>query len=343
MAIGDDQDANFYATSSAPGPSRQPIVFPSTSQLAESTEPIPRPSSLNMPAARNSRSAGPQLLNVTPKLENTFWARYMPLVETLEKPVNQYLHIDVAYKGCIQQILKCQEALSEKNLSRNEIDDILDNVEKELWHAQHLAVWKRGVLLAADQSLYKVTGRKCDPKHENLAVVKAKKKCKKTPVAVVKENIRRSKRERSSPCSSKIKPKDIIRSSSNNTPRQNSSVNIPNPVRAKRKTKRRESTSESITSNKKRSSGRVTKLPRKKQATMAEACEVPPVNISDEPTYCLCKQVSFGDMIGCDNDKCTVEWFHFGCVQLKSKPKGKWYCPLCRGDRTNILRTPSVK
>ncbi|EDV26333.1 uncharacterized protein TRIADDRAFT_37327 [Trichoplax adhaerens] len=46
----------------------------------------------------------------------------------------------------------------------------------------------------------------------------------------------------------------------------------------------------------------------------------------DEPTYCLCGQVSFGEMIGCDNDDCPIEWFHFQCVGLNSKPKGKWYC-----------------
>ncbi|VDM28808.1 unnamed protein product [Toxocara canis] len=43
-------------------------------------------------------------------------------------------------------------------------------------------------------------------------------------------------------------------------------------------------------------------------------------------------------MIGCDNEKCLVEWFHFECVQLKVKPKGKWYCPMCRGDRFNVLK-----
>ena len=26
----------------------------------------------------------------------------------------------------------------------------------------------------------------------------------------------------------------------------------------------------------------------------------------DEPTYCLCQQVSFGEMIGCDNDDVSV-------------------------------------
>ncbi|XP_065833971.1 inhibitor of growth protein 1-like [Oscarella lobularis] len=50
----------------------------------------------------------------------------------------------------------------------------------------------------------------------------------------------------------------------------------------------------------------------------------------NEPTYCLCDQVSFGEMIGCDNENCSIEWFHFSCVGLSSKPKGKWYCPSCR-------------
>jgi inhibitor-of-growth protein 1 len=61
----------------------------------------------------------------------------------------------------------------------------------------------------------------------------------------------------------------------------------------------------------------------------------PPID-PDEPTYCLCEQVSFGEMICCDNSACSIEWFHFSCVALTTKPKGKWYCPNCRGDRSNI-------
>lgn len=49
----------------------------------------------------------------------------------------------------------------------------------------------------------------------------------------------------------------------------------------------------------------------------------------NEPKYCTCHQVSFGEMIACDNKDCPIEWFHFACVDLKSKPKGKWYCPEC--------------
>lgn len=53
----------------------------------------------------------------------------------------------------------------------------------------------------------------------------------------------------------------------------------------------------------------------------------------NEPTYCLCHQVSYGEMIGCDNSDCPIEWFHFACVGLTSKPKGKWFCPKCTAER----------
>lgn len=49
----------------------------------------------------------------------------------------------------------------------------------------------------------------------------------------------------------------------------------------------------------------------------------------NEPTYCLCNQVSYGEMVACDNPDCKIEWFHFGCVGLKEQPRGKWYCSDC--------------
>jgi len=51
----------------------------------------------------------------------------------------------------------------------------------------------------------------------------------------------------------------------------------------------------------------------------------------NEPVYCTCKRVSFGQMIGCDNPDCPVEWFHFECVGLSESVKGKWFCPICQG------------
>lgn len=49
----------------------------------------------------------------------------------------------------------------------------------------------------------------------------------------------------------------------------------------------------------------------------------------NEPVFCLCQQVSHGEMIACDNPDCLIEWFHFECLGLSTKPKGKWFCPDC--------------
>ncbi|KAF1944832.1 hypothetical protein EJ02DRAFT_79630 [Clathrospora elynae] len=48
----------------------------------------------------------------------------------------------------------------------------------------------------------------------------------------------------------------------------------------------------------------------------------------DEPRYCYCNQVSYGNMIACDNDDCRREWFHLPCVNLEKPPTGraKWFC-----------------
>lgn len=49
-----------------------------------------------------------------------------------------------------------------------------------------------------------------------------------------------------------------------------------------------------------------------------------------EETFCLCRQVSYGEMVGCDNSDCKYEWFHLACVGLKRPPKGDWFCEECR-------------
>ncbi|KAI4617098.1 uncharacterized protein J4E87_008337 [Alternaria ethzedia] len=48
----------------------------------------------------------------------------------------------------------------------------------------------------------------------------------------------------------------------------------------------------------------------------------------DEPRYCYCNEVSYGNMIACDNDDCPREWFHLACVNLDKPPTGrtKWFC-----------------
>ncbi|XP_037092864.1 chromatin modification-related protein YNG2-like [Pollicipes pollicipes] len=47
--------------------------------------------------------------------------------------------------------------------------------------------------------------------------------------------------------------------------------------------------------------------------------------------YCYCQSPydEVSEMIGCDNDDCQHEWFHFECVGIVIAPKGKWFCPDC--------------
>jgi hypothetical protein len=59
-----------------------------------------------------------------------------------------------------------------------------------------------------------------------------------------------------------------------------------------------------------------------------------PQSIVEEETYCFCRLGSFGNMIGCDNEECPIEWFHYTCVGLTEPPRGSWYCPTC------ALKTP---
>ena len=60
-----------------------------------------------------------------------------------------------------------------------------------------------------------------------------------------------------------------------------------------------------------------------------------PMEGSDGGAWCYCKQPYNEErdvMIGCDNDKCKIQWFHQKCLKLKRIPAGKWYCPDCTKD-----------
>ncbi|KAF2020738.1 hypothetical protein BU24DRAFT_337493 [Aaosphaeria arxii CBS 175.79] len=48
----------------------------------------------------------------------------------------------------------------------------------------------------------------------------------------------------------------------------------------------------------------------------------------DEPRFCFCNEVSYGAMVGCDNESCPREWFHLACVNLDKPPpsRTKWFC-----------------
>ena len=50
---------------------------------------------------------------------------------------------------------------------------------------------------------------------------------------------------------------------------------------------------------------------------------VPPTNAATAERFCYCRQISYGEMIGCDNPHCKIEWFHFECVGLTTETKPK--------------------
>ena len=50
----------------------------------------------------------------------------------------------------------------------------------------------------------------------------------------------------------------------------------------------------------------------------------------EDRLYCFCNQPSEGEMIGCDNPDCKIEWFHTKCLNMKMIPTGQWYCKDCQ-------------
>lgn len=75
----------------------------------------------------------------------------------------------------------------------------------------------------------------------------------------------------------------------------------------------------------------------------------------NEPRYCYCNNVSYGEMVACDNENCPKEWFHLKCAGLKEAPGedcecyilgdtfghviafltsllAKWYCRYCKDE-----------
>ena len=53
---------------------------------------------------------------------------------------------------------------------------------------------------------------------------------------------------------------------------------------------------------------------------------LPGISCMSPTTYCWCRGGESGQMVACDNPQCTIEWFHFECVGLTRKPRGKWFC-----------------
>ncbi|KIW73242.1 hypothetical protein PV04_01376 [Phialophora macrospora] len=112
-------------------------------------------------------------------------------------------------------------------------------------------------------------------------------------------------------------------------------------------------------------SKRKTKPAKKVSSAAAQAsaaAQVPQIRIDvdgrqewvdpDEERYCVCGDVSWGEMICCELDeKCDFgQWFHMECISLHELPPRtvKWYCPgdrkkLHKGEMTNGLVGRGIK
>ena len=63
----------------------------------------------------------------------------------------------------------------------------------------------------------------------------------------------------------------------------------------------------------------------------------------EDGLYCVCRQPESGDMIACDRDQCTAEWFHFQCVGISEPPEGEWFCKECLISDKVLLNTRYVR
>ncbi|KAI5829288.1 hypothetical protein K523DRAFT_352679 [Schizophyllum commune Tattone D] len=63
----------------------------------------------------------------------------------------------------------------------------------------------------------------------------------------------------------------------------------------------------------------------------------------DKKIYCYCQQISWGEMIGCENEEdCPRQWFHLSCVGLSEVPTGDWWCKECKS-QAPVKRNRSAK
>lgn len=64
-----------------------------------------------------------------------------------------------------------------------------------------------------------------------------------------------------------------------------------------------------------------------------------PSQTIDDRRYCFCNEMSYGEMIACDNANCRREWFHYPCVGIVTPPKGKWFCSECLQQQQQQLQS----
>ncbi|KAL4002271.1 PHD-finger family protein [Acanthocheilonema viteae] len=253
--------------------------------------------------------------------------RLFDAVDIIQKPLQKMVELDAAYQAVMREVERIQDTFNEglTEMNREQVDELFDTLENELRMAQHLAFWKSGVMFDVDTKLQNLIGRQTDPQQSKQQITKSKGPRSKRQAPITRENIRRIERD--------TRSQSIVKGKSKDSP--SPPIASDQYLSGRRKKIKVPEMNEGRSIQKKRGAGRP-RLPRKpRNVTSVVAETVEGENVLDT-LYCLCRQVSYGDMILCENKKCN-EWYHFPCVQLRQKPKGKWYCPHCRGDRCDVI------
>ncbi|MCP9259152.1 hypothetical protein DINM_002120 [Dirofilaria immitis] len=224
--------------------------------------------------------------------------------------VAKMAELDVAYQAAMREVERIQDILSEglMEMNREQIDEMFDILENELRMAQHLAFWKSGVMFDVDKKLQNLIGRQTDSQ-QNKQLVPEKKKVKKIAIRkkagkqVTKLKGPRSKRQAPT---MKENIRRIERDTRSQSVVKGKGKDSPSPpavsdqyISGRRKKMKGPEMSE----------GRRPRLPRKPRQSTSAVTEIVENENDPDPLYCLCRQ----------------------------KPKGKWYCPHCRGDRCDII------
>jgi hypothetical protein len=87
----------------------------------------------------------------------------------------------------------------------------------------------------------------------------------------------------------------------------------------------------------------VTDLESKKMVASHITKEPPyPSNLQGaDDRFCICRNLTMGQMVSCDNPACPFLWFHLECVGLNQVPS-EWFCPYCTALIRSTDRTASL-
>lgn len=223
---------------------------------------------------------------------------------------------------CIQRsLIRAQELGDEKIQIAGQMVDLVENRSRQFeWQVELFQACQSSpdstvsVGSTSSPALTTVTVTPLSTPLLSVSKPSIDRKREETPGSVEKSGAKRARRQKSG---------------SENRDNTNYSLDLSEEVSVGTPKEKKPKISAATTSAKKR------KRTKSKQEREASPTDLP--IDPNEPTYCLCEQVSYGEMICCDNDKCPIEWFHFSCVGLHHKPKGKWYCPKCRGENEKTM------